>query len=605
MKRAAIVLLIIAAIGAGVGAYYYKRNGTEISVNTSPITRGDIIDSVGATGTLQAVTTVQVGSQVSGNISWLGADFNSIVKKGQVIARLDPSLFDAQLQQTRANLSQAKANQTKAQSDLERAKVQLTDANQKYTRAKELSARSLLAQSDLDAAKVAVDSAQATLQSQQATVTQAQAQVTMAEASVNQSQVNIDHTIINAPIDGIVTQRSVDVGQTVAASMQAPTLFVIAADLTEMQVNANIDEADVGRIRPGQHVTFRVDAYPTDNFDGTVSQIRLQPVVVQNVTTYGTVITVPNEQLKLKPGMTANVKIEVAKKSDVLRVPNAALRFRPTTEMFAALNQAVPPEVQFGGGRGSRGSSGSRASSGLQGSQGSSGSRGSQGSEGSQGSRGSEGSQGAQGSSGSGAAADGGQGGGRGGRGGFGGGDPAERQARMLERFKTMTPDEQKQFIVRMKERGQDTTAFEELVAPKPGAKPASRGGKPGTGPGAKTTGEGSVASLIKPKYGTVQNAQTIDALFAPLPVVESRGRAWVFMDHQMKPVNLRLGITDGTNTELLSGELQQNMEVITSVTGLGTTRTQPQGNANGNPLMPGGRGPGGFGGGGRGPGGR
>ena len=620
MKRAAIVLLIIAAIGAGVGAYYYKRNGTEISVNRSPITRGDIIDSVGATGTLQAVTTVQVGSQVSGNISWLGADFNSIVKKGQVIARLDPSLFDAQLQQTRANLSQAKANQTKAQSDLERTKVQLTDANQKYTRAKELAARSLLAQSDLDAAKVAVDSAQATLQSQQATVTQAQAQVTMAEASVNQSQVNLDHTIINAPIDGIVTQRSVDVGQTVAASMQAPTLFVIAADLTEMQVNANIDEADVGRIRPGQHVTFRVDAYPTDNFDGTVSQIRLQPVVVQNVTTYGTVITVPNEQLKLKPGMTANVKIEVAKKSDVLRVPNAALRFRPTTEMFAALNQAVPPEVQFGGGRGSRGSSGSQASQGSSGSQasqgssgsqasqgssGSQGSRGSQGSEGSRGSRGSEGSQGSQGSSGSGAAADGGQGGGRGGRGGFGGGDPAERQARMLERFKTMSPDEQKQFIARMKERGQDTTAFEELVAPKPGGKPAGGGGKPGTQPGAKTTGEGSVASLIKPKYGTVQNAKTIDALFAPLPVVESRGRAWVFMDHQMKPVNLRLGITDGTNTELLSGELQQNMEVVTSVTGLGTTRTQPQGNATGNPLMPGGRGPGGFGGGGRGPGGR
>jgi HlyD family secretion protein len=304
---------------------------------------------------------------VSGNISWLGADFNSIVKKGQVIARLDPSLIDAQLQQTRANLSQSKANLTKAQSDLERAKVQLTDANQKYTRAKELAARSLLAQSELDAAKVAVDSAQASLQSQQATVAQAQAQVTMAEASVNQSQVNLDHTIINAPIDGIVTQRSVDVGQTVAASMQAPTLFVIAADLTEMQVNANIDEADVGRIRPGQHVTFRVDAYPTDNFDGTVSQIRLQPVVVQNVTTYGTVITVPNEQLKLKPGMTANVKIEVAKKSDVLRVPNAALRFRPTTEMFAALNQAVPPEVQFGGGRGSRGSSGSRCGQGSRG----------------------------------------------------------------------------------------------------------------------------------------------------------------------------------------------------------------------------------------------
>ena len=187
--------------------------------------------------------------------------------------------------------------------------MQLTDAQQKYTRAKELAAKQLLPQSDLDAAKIAVDTAQAGLASQQATVTQAQAAVSQSQASVNQNQVNLDHTVIEAPIDGIVMQRSVDVGQTVAASMQAPTLFIIAADLTKMQVNANIDEADVGRIRPGQHVTFRVDAYPTDTFEGTVSQIRLQPVVVSNVTTYGTVIDVPNAQLKLKPGMTANVKV--------------------------------------------------------------------------------------------------------------------------------------------------------------------------------------------------------------------------------------------------------------------------------------------------------
>src|SRR5439155_972824 len=318
MKRALIGLVIVAAIGAGAGAYYKLRSGPEVQVQTSPITRGELVDTVGATGTLQAVTTVQVGSQVSGNIQWLGADFNSIVKKGQVIARLDPSLFEAQLQQTNANLNQSRANQTKAQSDLERTKVQLGDAQQKYTRAKELAERKLLPQSELDSAKVAVDSAQASLASQQATVTQAQAAVSQSQASVHQNEVNLQHTIITAPIDGIVTQRSVDVGQTVAASMQAPTLFIIAADLTKMQVNANIDEADVGRIRPGQHVTFRVDAYPTDAFEGTVVQIRLQPVVQQNVTTYGTVIEVPNGQLKLKPGMTANVKIEIAKRSDTL-----------------------------------------------------------------------------------------------------------------------------------------------------------------------------------------------------------------------------------------------------------------------------------------------
>src|SRR3954468_6201480 len=354
MKRALIGLLIVAAVGAGVGAYYIKRGGPEIQIQTSPITRGDIVDTVGATGTLQAVTTVQVGSQVSGNISWLGADFNSIVKKGQTIARLDPSLFQAQLEQSKANLAQSRANLAKAQSDLERMRVQLTDAQQKYARAKELAARSLLPQSDLDSAKIAVDSAQASLAAQQATVTQATASVAQSQASVNQNQVNLDHTTIEAPIDGIVTQRSVDVGQTVAASMQAPTLFILAADLTKMQVNANIDEADVGRIRPGQHVTFRVDAYPTETFEGTVSQIRLQPVVVQNVTTYGTVIDVPNNQLKLKPGMTANVKVEIAKRSDVLRVPNTALRFRPTVDLFAALNQAAPPEMT-GRGRGRTG----------------------------------------------------------------------------------------------------------------------------------------------------------------------------------------------------------------------------------------------------------
>src|SRR4029453_103833 len=257
-------------------------------------------------------------------------------------------------------LVQARANLTKARSELDRARVQLTDAQQKYSRARELSSKELLAASELDSAKIAVDTAQASVASQQATVTQVQAAVTQSEASVNQSQVNRDHTVILAPIDGIVTQRSVDVGQTVAASMQAPTLFVIAADLTEMQVNANIDEADVGRIRPGQQVSFRVDAYPTDNFVGTVTQIRLQPVVVQNVTTYGTVITVPNRELKLKPGMTANVKIEIAKRVNALRIPNAALRFRPTEEVFVALNQAGLEDLNAfgGGGRGGGGGPG-------------------------------------------------------------------------------------------------------------------------------------------------------------------------------------------------------------------------------------------------------
>jgi len=332
MKRALIGLLIVLAIGAGAGAYYIRRGAPEIQVNTSPITRGDIVDTVGASGTLQAVTTVQVGSQVSGNISFLGADFNSIVKKGQVIAKLDPSLFDAQLQQARANLQQTRANLAKAQSDLERTKVTLIDAQQKFARAKELAAKQLLPQSELDAAKIAVDTAQAGLQSQQATVTQTEAAVSQSQASVNQNQVNLAHTVIEAPIDGIVIQRSVDVGQTVAASMQAPTLFVIAGDLARMQVLASVDESDIGRVRQGQPVSFTVDAYPGDTFTGTVSQVRLQPTVDQNVVSYTTVIDVPNRSLKLKPGMTASVSIEIARADDVLRVPSAALRFRPASD---------------------------------------------------------------------------------------------------------------------------------------------------------------------------------------------------------------------------------------------------------------------------------
>jgi HlyD family secretion protein len=376
----------------------------------------------------------------------------------------------------------------------------------------------------------------------------------------------------------------VDVGQTVAASMSAPTLFVIAADLTEMQVNANIDEADVGRIRPGQQVTFRVDAYPTDNFIGTVTQIRLQPVVVQNVTTYGTVITVPNRELKLKPGMTANVKIEIAKRTNALRIPNAALRFRPTAEVFAALNQEVPPEMTQapGAGRGGRGGGGFGRGAGAgsptaaapapQGNALPQSPRNTSAASPDDQGRGRRagGAPPAEG----GAPGAGRSGGGFGGRGGGGGPQSPEFQARMLERFKTMSPEEQQQFLARMKERGGDTSAFE---AARP---PAKKGAA---------------------KSATPQQASTIDALFAPLPVVESRGRAWLYIDNQLKPVTLRLGISDGTYTELISDELQETSEVVTGVTGLASTRGTPTQGGTGNPLMPGRGGPGGPGRGGRG----
>ena len=325
-----LIIGVLLSVGAGIGVRAYRTglDNDQPKVTTAPVTRGAVRDVVAATGTLQAVTTVQVGTQVSGTISWLGADFNSIVREGQVIARLDPSLFQTQVEQ-------AQANRTKASADLENAQVRVADAQQKYDRAQELAAKQLIARSDLDAARVAVDLAEATVRS-------ARAQVLQADASVNQAQLNLSHTVITAPIDGIVIGRSVDAGQTVAASLSSPTVFSIAADLAAMQVHASIDESDIGRIRPAQRVAFEVDAYPGEEFAGTVAQVRLQPSVVQNVTTYSVIIDVPNRALKLKPGMTANVTIEVAARDNVVRVPNAALRFRPTAAMFAALGQEAP-----------------------------------------------------------------------------------------------------------------------------------------------------------------------------------------------------------------------------------------------------------------------
>ncbi len=336
MKKLIVLLVIIAALGTGGWAYYQNRTRPEPQVSTVPVTRGEVVERVQATGTLEAVTTVDVGTQVSGVVQDLYADFNSIVKKGQIIARLDPSILQVQIESQRANV-------IRSQADLERLQVTLEDAKQKLERAQAMFKRELVPRTDLEAAEIAVKSADAQIKSSEASLTQS-------KASLNQANVNLGYTVITSPIDGIVISRNVDPGQTVASSMNAPTLFVIAADLTKMQVVANIDESDVGRMRPGQVVSFRVDAYPTDTFTGAVEQVRLQPAVVQNVVVYSTVIAVPNPQLKLKPGMTATVGIEIARRDNVLRVPTAAVRFRPTEPMFAVLNQPVPPELQRGAG---------------------------------------------------------------------------------------------------------------------------------------------------------------------------------------------------------------------------------------------------------------
>jgi HlyD family secretion protein len=307
------------------------------------VDRGGIILQVAATGTLQAVTTVQVGTQVSGTIAELYADFNSEVKKGQLLAKLDPALFEAQVQQAEANVTTAEAtvNDTAAtiasmKANLEKARVDVLDKQRKMKRQQELWDNKLIARDDLDTAEAAIGAAiavqkaaEAELDSAQARLKADQARLLQTRAALETARVNLQHTVITSPISGTIISRSVDRGQTVAASFSSPTLFTIAADLTKMQVNTNIDEADVGRIRAGMEATFTVDSYPNETFQGKISQIRLAATTIQNVVTYNAIVDVDNPQLKLKPSMTANVKVVIQRADDVLRLPNAALRFRP------------------------------------------------------------------------------------------------------------------------------------------------------------------------------------------------------------------------------------------------------------------------------------
>jgi HlyD family secretion protein len=301
MKKIVVVLIVLLLAGAGAYAVFRKENGSGPKYRKAKLDRGDVVATVSATGTLSAVTTVNVGSQVSGIIAKLHADFNSAVKKGQLLAELDPTPFLQTVDQRRA--------------DLEKSKVELRNAEISLTRAKNLFKQQLLAPSDLDAAQTNRDAAAASVEQSQ--------------AALRQAETNLSYTKITSPIDGVVVTRSYDVGQTVAASFQAPVLFSIAQDLTKMQVLTNIDEADVGRIRDGQVANFTVDAFPDSTFKGSVSQIRLSPQIVQNVVTYPVMLDVPNPDLRLKPGMTANVLVPVDSRPNALRAPNAALRFKP------------------------------------------------------------------------------------------------------------------------------------------------------------------------------------------------------------------------------------------------------------------------------------
>jgi HlyD family secretion protein len=322
MRNASIVVLLM---GLGGGAYLTVSTGErkELRIATAEVTRGAIIDAVRAYGRLEPITTVDVGAQVSGRIADVLADFNDIVQRGDVLARIDPSIVETQIAQARAIVHRLEVER-------ERLTIARTDAQRKLDRATTLWRRSLITQAELQNARVAFLLAEAQLRS-------AQAQLAQAAAVLDQREVDLQQTVIRAPIDGIVVSRRVDAGQTVSARMQTPVLFELAASLTTMRALAAVREADIGRVRAGQPVTFRVDAYPSEAFTGVINQVRINPIQGRGVTTYMTVIDVPNGSLKLRPGMTADMSIKVAERHDAVRVPASAIAFTPSSAVLASI----------------------------------------------------------------------------------------------------------------------------------------------------------------------------------------------------------------------------------------------------------------------------
>jgi HlyD family secretion protein len=340
VRKAAWIIGVL-AVGVAIGGYVFFGGERKIPVRykTAPIERGAIVSVVNATGTINPVTMVQVGSQVTGMVQSLHADFNSTVKKDQIVAQIDPFPYRARRDQASANLANAKAAVLKSKADLTQRKRELD-------RVQSLIKQQFVSQNDVDVAVTAHEGAMAQLAVAEAAVKQAQAALEAAE-------LDLTYTVIKSPIDGIVISRQVEVGQRVNASMSIPVIFMVAQDLTKMQVDANVSEADIGGMTEGKEVTFTVDAYPGERFQGKIRQVRNAPISVQNVVTYDVVVGVDNSDLRLKPGMTANVSIIVARRDQALKVPNAALRFTPpgTTEGRPAPPLRPVPAAEGGGSR--------------------------------------------------------------------------------------------------------------------------------------------------------------------------------------------------------------------------------------------------------------
>ncbi|HXF93378.1 MAG TPA: efflux RND transporter periplasmic adaptor subunit [Nitrospiraceae bacterium] len=329
---------LVVALAIGGYVFFNGERRPPVRYRTVPVERGSVVSVVTATGTINPVVLVQVGTQVSGMIKSLHADFNSRVKAGDVVAIIDPAPFKARRDQAASNLEMAKANVARARADVAQRKRELDRVNS-------LIAQQFVSQNDVDLARTNYESAAAQLKL-------AEAQVKQAEAALNAAELDLKYTVIRSPVNGIVVARNVEVGQTVAASFATPNLFLIALDLTQMQVDTNVSESDIGGITEGKEATFTVDAYPGEQFQGVIKQVRLAPINVQNVVTYNVVVGVDNQDLRLKPGMTANVTIVVAKRDQVLKVPNAALRFTPPKTEQGAGRSSEARAARDGGGVG-------------------------------------------------------------------------------------------------------------------------------------------------------------------------------------------------------------------------------------------------------------
>ncbi len=550
MKRIIGLSLVVLVVAVGVWGYFYVQSrGQGQGYRLARVERGPLTAAVSATGNLNAVITVQVGSQVSGQVKDLFVDFNSPVKKGKLIARIDPEVFEAkvnqakadvdsavatvanqqaQVERARADVENARANLAQAKAQTAKAQVAVVDTKRDLDRKTELFKRELIAKSDIDSSQAAYDSAVATVDASKANeqslaaaigsaeaqlrVTQAQllsqqAQVKQKQAALHQAQVDLDHTRITAPVDGIVVSRQVDVGQTVAASLQAPVLFIIAQDLTRMQVETSVDEADIGRVRLDNPATFTVDAFPNETFRGQVMQIRKAAQVVQNVVTYTVVVAVPNPDGKLLPGMTANVKLVVAEKPNVLKVSNAALRFRPAGEADPTPGGGRPgsgPPTSSGGGQG-------------------------------------------------------------------GGPDGGQQMRERLVKALDLTADQQAKIDPILDDMWQQMIALRSA-----GLSEQERQSK------AQRVREGMrarIREILTPeqqtKYDELSGSEGGRRATA--------GRLWIFgPDGKPKAVAVRLGITDGTSTEVVSGELQEGQEVLAGALAGGAQPNRPSGPGGG-----------------------